>query len=158
MSNMINLRENVTAKQIRKLTGLSQSKFSALTGIPTRTIEQWEAGNRQSPLYVRGMMVVALEHTGHLTREQVLSLTVRPTDRDRDEIADRLVSIREGYLSLGLVNMDAVHWAHDSGYTERDYEEFLAAYEQYLDDDYGREYLDRCREEIADYLDCRGQG
>ena len=40
-------------KRIRELTGLSQAKFGKLYHIPTRTIEEWEAGRRKPPEYVK---------------------------------------------------------------------------------------------------------
>lgn len=38
-------------KEIRKMTGMSQKKFSEETGIPKRTIENWESGNNKCPKY-----------------------------------------------------------------------------------------------------------
>lgn len=42
----------MTIKEIREKTGLSQAKFGKRYGIPTRTIENWEAGSRVPPQYV----------------------------------------------------------------------------------------------------------
>lgn len=39
-------------KEIRKLTGLSQEKFSLHYNIPKRTLEDWERGVRKCPQYV----------------------------------------------------------------------------------------------------------
>ena len=39
-------------REIRQLTGLSQVKFAERYGIPRRTIEGWEAGERTPPDYV----------------------------------------------------------------------------------------------------------
>ena len=39
-------------KQIRKMTGLSQIKFSEQYNIPRRTIEDWETGKMKCPDYV----------------------------------------------------------------------------------------------------------
>ena len=38
-------------KEIRNRTGLSQQKFSGITGIPKRTIENWESGKNKCPTY-----------------------------------------------------------------------------------------------------------
>ena len=43
-------------KQLRKKTGLSQSKFSAKFGIPVRTLQQWEQGISAPPEYLVRMM------------------------------------------------------------------------------------------------------
>ena len=39
-------------KELRALTSLSQSKFANAVGIPVRTIQQWEQGERTPPEYV----------------------------------------------------------------------------------------------------------
>ena len=43
-------------KELRKKTGLSQSKFSAKFGIPVRTLQQWEQGISAPPEYLIKMM------------------------------------------------------------------------------------------------------
>ena len=47
-------------KQLRKNTGLSQSKFSAKFGIPVRTLQQWEQGVSAPPEYLVRMMAYIL--------------------------------------------------------------------------------------------------
>ena len=49
---------NISAriKELRKKTGLSQSKFSAKFGIPVRTLQQWEQGISAPPEYLVRMM------------------------------------------------------------------------------------------------------
>ena len=42
----------MTIKEIRAMTGLSQARFAEKYGIPKRTIESWEAGDRNPPPYV----------------------------------------------------------------------------------------------------------
>lgn len=43
----------MTIREIRNLTGLSAKKFGEkYGGIPLRTIQAWEAGDRQPPEYV----------------------------------------------------------------------------------------------------------
>ena len=46
----------MTIKEIRTLTGLSQTKFGNLYGIPLRTIQDWEAGARKPPEYVVALL------------------------------------------------------------------------------------------------------
>lgn len=43
-------------KEMRAMTGLSQSKFAALFNIPTGTFQAWEQGRQEPPTYVTGMM------------------------------------------------------------------------------------------------------
>ncbi len=51
----------MTIKQLRAATGLTQKAFAELTGIPKRTIENWEAGNRQPPDYLIKLLACYLE-------------------------------------------------------------------------------------------------
>ena len=41
-----------TIKELRERTGMSRKEFSKHTGIPVRTLEDWEAGRRTPPEYI----------------------------------------------------------------------------------------------------------
>ncbi len=43
----------MTIKEIRAITGLSQTAFGEMYHIPMRTIQNWEGGQRECPEYVR---------------------------------------------------------------------------------------------------------
>lgn len=43
-------------KELRDLTGMSQSQFGAYFGISVRTIQQWEQERRQPPEYLVGLL------------------------------------------------------------------------------------------------------
>ncbi|MBR1571330.1 MAG: helix-turn-helix domain-containing protein [Lachnospiraceae bacterium] len=51
-------------KELRKSTGLSQSKFSAKFGIPVRTLQQWEQGISAPPDYLIRMMMYIMQLEG----------------------------------------------------------------------------------------------
>ena len=59
-------------KELRKKTGLSQSKFSAKFGIPVRTLQQWEQGISAPPEYLVRMMayIMLLEGNGQIKDEK----------------------------------------------------------------------------------------
>ena len=59
-------------KELRKKTGLSQSKFSAKFGIPVRTLQQWEQGISAPPEYLVRMMayIMLLEENGQKQDEE----------------------------------------------------------------------------------------
>lgn len=44
----------------RKKAGLTQAAMSDLLGIPKRTIESWESGERSCPSYVERLIVAEL--------------------------------------------------------------------------------------------------
>lgn len=47
-------------KEARKAAGLSQAEMSNMFEIPKRTIENWEAGLRNPPVYVEKLIVEKL--------------------------------------------------------------------------------------------------
>ncbi|MCI6676015.1 MAG: helix-turn-helix domain-containing protein [Clostridiales bacterium] len=51
-------------KELRKSTGMSQSKFAAYFGVPVRSIQEWEQERKSPPNYVSAMMerIWKLEH------------------------------------------------------------------------------------------------
>lgn len=44
------------ARAIRKASGLTQAAFAERYGIPKRTIENWEGGQRTAPEYVLDLL------------------------------------------------------------------------------------------------------
>ena len=46
----------MTVKELRTLTGMTQSKFAAYFDIPVRTLQDWEQGRYNPPPYVVSMM------------------------------------------------------------------------------------------------------
>lgn len=48
-------------KAIRQHTGLSQARFAAFYGIPTRSVENWESGQRIPPSYVLALLERAVK-------------------------------------------------------------------------------------------------
>ena len=56
---MMEIKDRI--KELRKETGLSQSKFAARFEIPVRTLQQWEQGQSAPPEYVVRMMAYILK-------------------------------------------------------------------------------------------------
>lgn len=50
-------------KEARIRHGLTQIQLSNITGIPFRTIQNWEGGQRKCPTYVENMVVEKLNQT-----------------------------------------------------------------------------------------------
>ena len=46
----------MTIKELRSITGLSAQKFGDKYGIPLRTIQNWEGGQRRAPKYVINLL------------------------------------------------------------------------------------------------------
>lgn len=51
-------------KEIRESTGMNKKEFSEHFGIPYRTLQDWELGNRKAPDYVYNMIERIIELTG----------------------------------------------------------------------------------------------
>ena len=60
---IMNLKDVVfmKIKEMRTQTGLSQTKFADLFGIPVATLKDWEQGRRKPPEYVATMIRTILE-------------------------------------------------------------------------------------------------
>lgn len=52
----------MTIKEIRSLTGLSQTEFGNKYNIPMRTIQNWETGQRKCPAYVEELLEFRVKH------------------------------------------------------------------------------------------------
>lgn len=51
-----------TIQEIRKSTGLSQSKFCELLHVPPSTLKKWEQGQRECPDYVVELIAFRVQH------------------------------------------------------------------------------------------------
>ena len=51
-----------TIKQLRESTGMTRKAFSEHTGIPVRTLEDWEAGRRTPPEYRPRLIAYQLKY------------------------------------------------------------------------------------------------
>ena len=51
-------------KELRESTGMSRKEFSDHTGIPVRTLEDWEAGRRTPPDYLPRLIAYQLKFEG----------------------------------------------------------------------------------------------
>ena len=49
-------------KQLRESTGETRKEFSFHTGIPVRTLEDWEAGRRTPPEYIPRLIAYQLKY------------------------------------------------------------------------------------------------
>jgi len=48
-------------KELRESVGENRKEFSVHTGIPVRTLEDWEAGRRTPPEYIPRLLAYQLE-------------------------------------------------------------------------------------------------
>lgn len=49
-------------KKIRTAAGMTQKQLSEVTGIPVRTIQNWEGGQRKCPEYIIELVKFKLEN------------------------------------------------------------------------------------------------
>ena len=55
--------------KIRKQLNLTQTEFGNLWGIPLRTIQHWENGDRKAPDYILKLIIESLKYRGLLKDE-----------------------------------------------------------------------------------------
>lgn len=58
---------STTIRQLRGKTGMSRKAFSDYTGIPVRTLEDWEAGKRTPPDYLPRLIAYQLKYDGYIS-------------------------------------------------------------------------------------------
>lgn len=58
-----------TIKELREGTGMTRKEFSEHTGIPVRTLEDWEAARRTPPEYIPRLVEYQLKYE-ELLRER----------------------------------------------------------------------------------------
>ena len=51
----------MTLKELREQSGMNLTQFSKYFGIPYRTIQSWERGERQCPSYLLELMAYKLK-------------------------------------------------------------------------------------------------
>ena len=52
----------IKIKDLRERTGLTRKEFSEHTGIPVRTLEDWEAARRTPPEYIPRLIAYQLKY------------------------------------------------------------------------------------------------
>lgn len=57
-------------KELRESIRMNRSEFSAYTGIPIRTLEDWEAGRRTPPEYVPRLLAYMLKYEELMTERE----------------------------------------------------------------------------------------
>lgn len=56
--------EQLTVKELRALTGMTQKAFAEYFGISKRTVEDWEGNRRKCQDYLFNLMVYKLKNEG----------------------------------------------------------------------------------------------
>lgn len=57
-------------KEKRESLNLTQQQFAELTGIPFRTIQNWETGKRKCPDYVLKFLFFYIDHNKNLFKKR----------------------------------------------------------------------------------------
>lgn len=58
-------------KELRKSTGMTRKEFSEHTGIPVRTLEDWEAARRTPPEYIPRLIDYQLKYEKLMQEKEV---------------------------------------------------------------------------------------
>lgn len=57
-------------KELRESAGMSRKEFSEHTGIPVRTLEDWEAARRTPPEYIPRLIAYQLKYEEMLRQKE----------------------------------------------------------------------------------------
>ena len=57
-------------KELRERKGMNRKEFSVYTGIPIRTLEDWEAGKRTPPEYIPRLIEYQLKYEELVKRRE----------------------------------------------------------------------------------------
>ena len=96
-------------REMRVMTGLSQSKFADMFELPVATLKDWEIGRRTPPNYVIGMMEKILQYSGLIADakeerrksvERCLAILLTATEGPNEMFMDALEEYIEGRISL----------------------------------------------------------
>lgn len=99
-------------RDMRRATGLSQSRFADLFDVPVATLKDWEIGRRTPPDYVAGMMETILQYKGLLANptdakaerrksvQRCLAILLTATEGPNDKFMEALDAYVEGNISL----------------------------------------------------------
>lgn len=59
----------MTFKEMREKSGMSRKEFTEYFGIPYRTVQSWELGDRTCPDYLLNLMEYKLKKEGIIKKE-----------------------------------------------------------------------------------------
>lgn len=76
----------MTIKELRAATGMSQKAFGEYFGIPQRTIENWEGGQRKCQPYLLELMQYKLKKEGIISMDVI----IRELEKELEPIAENL--------------------------------------------------------------------
>ncbi len=76
-------------KELRASTGMTRKAFSEHTGIPVRTLEDWEAGRRTPPEYIPRLIGYQLKY------EQMMEAKKEKTEADEAAVEVLEATLRE---------------------------------------------------------------
>lgn len=82
-------------REARKKHGLTQGQLAALTGIPFRTIQNWEGGQRKCPEYVERMLLDKLESPNY---KAILTGILATLEADQEQLQTSEARLYVAYL------------------------------------------------------------
>lgn len=71
-------------RDLRESIGLTRKEFSEHTGIPVRTLEDWEAGRRTPPEYIPRLIAYQLKYEELLRKVSVRGIEDHNLEKGKD--------------------------------------------------------------------------
>ena len=110
-------------KELRESTGMSRKDFSEHTGIPVRTLEDWEAGRRTPPEYIPRLLAYQIKFEGILRKNKETNDTLVEKQDGR-----RNVSIIQDVDGNNIVIINDIRFKGKRSLNWDDVEEYLRSY------------------------------
>ena len=101
--------------ELRESTGMTRKDFSNHTGIPVRTLEDWEAGRRRPPEYIPRLLSYQIKFENNFT-EKKKSKEKRNVSVIQDVDGNNIVIINDirfkGKRSLNWDDVEEYLWSY----------------------------------------------
>ena len=92
-------------KDLRESTGMSRKEFSEHTGIPVRTLEDWEAGRRTPPEYIPRLLAYQIRRQNSRTMATVMVIKQKTNGIDMIQgLGFRFIVKLVKYTRLGFAS------------------------------------------------------
>ena len=110
-------------KDLRESTGMSRKEFSEHTGIPVRTLEDWEAGRRTPPEYIPRLLAYQIKFEGILRKNKEASDTLFEKQEGRRNVS--VIQDADGNI---IVIINDIRFKGKRSINWKDVREYLRTY------------------------------
>ena len=86
--------KEMTFKEMREQSGMSRQEFAKYFGIPYRTVQSWELGDRSCPEYLLQLIEYKLRKDGIITGKEETLETLETLEKEIEKAERRVALLR----------------------------------------------------------------